>query len=195
MIELSNDTVTRQMSEDIIAAASTSSTPSWPNAHCIVNTTQLSVLHKGVPHGIANAAGQLSMSDLLNRRFTARDRFCHVDNMVAAPLLLHLSGASTTASPCSISSRRRRRPRARCRGAPSRSQSSCPTQRGCRTRRRTDSWCSSSRRTRTSGMESGASFLCCVLGTDGHAWTWRGVKDWAPWLELPKMAARDLLIA
>ncbi|KAF3346157.1 hypothetical protein VdG2_05416 [Verticillium dahliae VDG2] len=77
MIELSNDTVTRQMSEDIIAAASTSSTPSWPNAHCIVNTTQLSVLHKGVPHGIANAAGQLSMSDLLNRRFTARDRFCH----------------------------------------------------------------------------------------------------------------------
>ncbi|KAG7137972.1 hypothetical protein HYQ45_004826 [Verticillium longisporum] len=96
MIELSKDTFTRQMLEDIVAAASTSSTQSWPNRRYIVSTTQLSVLHNGFPYGIANAAGQPSMSDLLDRRFTAPDHFRHVDNMVADALLLHLSGASTT---------------------------------------------------------------------------------------------------
>ncbi|EEY18814.1 predicted protein [Verticillium alfalfae VaMs.102] len=98
MIELSNDTFTRQMLEDIVAAASTSSTQSWPNPRYIVSTAQLSVLHQGFPYGIANAAGQPSMSDLLDRRFTARDHFRHVDNMVADPLLLHFIGASTTPS-------------------------------------------------------------------------------------------------
>ncbi|KAM0278394.1 hypothetical protein ACHAQH_005216 [Verticillium albo-atrum] len=41
--------------------------------------------------------------------------------------------------------------------------------------------------------ERGQIVVMCT-SDDGLEWTWRGVEDWAPWLEMPEMRRRDLLI-